>query len=279
MKKRIRAGRGLALLLAVLLLMPTLLSLRPVANAASLTVTTYDGTLTVNGTASDVPTLTIEGRTFVPMYTFVSAFTEAKYTYNRYTSYATLTAPSLTVSAGNGGTFITANDRCLYGVAANRMINGTLWVPLSVIAKACGVTVTGTMAVRGSYRALTHATRFYNQNDLYWLSRIISAESKGEPLRGQMAVGNVVLNRVRSKGYPATVEAVIFQKNQFTPAMNGTVYDAPAWLSVCVAKMCLEGYSISNDILFFCNPRTSTSSWVVKNRPFAFTIQNHSFYL
>jgi N-acetylmuramoyl-L-alanine amidase len=113
---------------------------------------------------------------------------------------------------------------------------------------------------------------------VYWLSRIISAESKGEPLRGQLAVGNVVLNRVRHRSYPNTIYGVIFERWQFTPAMNGTIYESPSWLSTIAAKMCLEGYSISNEILFFCNPRTSESSWVVNNRPYAFTLGRHAFY-
>ncbi len=242
---------------------------------------TYEGYATYNGRATAIPARTIDGRAFVPMYAFVNALTPAEYTFDRSSGYATLQAKNLIITAGLGGTFITANDRPLYGVSANRMIDGTLWVPVSVLAKACGVSVTigkGSVVLSGSYKALAHAKDFYREDEVYWLSRIISAESKGEPLRGQMAVGNVVLNRTRHRSYPNTIYGVIFQKWQFTPAMNGSIYATPSWLSTIVAKMCLEGYAVSNEVLFFCNPRTSDSHWAQENRPYAFTIGRHAFY-
>lgn len=242
---------------------------------------TYDSYATYHGRATEIPVRTIEGRAFAPMHTFVNALTPAEYTFDRSSGYATLQAKNLIITAGLGGTFITANDRPLYGVSANRMIDGTLWVPVSVLAKACGVSVTigkGSVVLSGSYKALAHAKDFYREDEVYWLSRIISAESKGEPLRGQMAVGNVVLNRTRHRSYPNTIYGVIFQKWQFTPAMNGSIYATPSWLSTIVAKMCLEGYAVSNEVLFFCNPRTSDSHWAQENRPYAFTIGRHAFY-
>ena len=84
----------------------------------------------------------------------------------------------------------------------------------------------------------------YSEEDLYWLARIISAESRGEPLEGQIAVGNVVLNRVDSDNYPDTIKEVIFDRNhgvQFEPVENGTVYDDPTPTSVLAAKLALEG--------------------------------------
>ena len=64
----------------------------------------------------------------------------------------------------------------------------------------------------GDPSSVPHASAYYNSTDLYWLSRIISAEAKGEPLAGQIAVGNVVLNRTRSAAFPNTVKDVIFDK-------------------------------------------------------------------
>ena len=121
----------------------------------------------------------------------------------------------------------------------------------------------------------------YDADEVYWLSRIISAEAKGEPMKGQIAVGNVVLNRVRSSAYPNTIYGVIFDRKhgtQFSPVSFGTIYQKPTASAEIAAKICLEGYSLSEDILFFLNPRASTNFWIVKNRPFAFTIGNHDFY-
>ena len=122
----------------------------------------------------------------------------------------------------------------------------------------------------------------YNDSDIYWLSRIIEAESKGEPMEGKIAVGNVVLNRVVNEEYPNSIREVIFDKEngvQFTPVANGTIYNTPTEESVMAAKICLENYKLSNrNILFFLNPEISTSTWVPDNRDFVMTIGRHDFY-
>ena len=116
---------------------------------------------------------------------------------------------------------------------------------------------------------------------MYWLSRIISAEAKGESFLGQMAVGNVVLNRVAHPSYPNTIYGVIFDRKhgtQFSPVSYGTIYQAPTESAVIAAKICLEGYTLSDEILFFYNPRIASTNWIAQNRPYAFTIGNHRFY-
>jgi N-acetylmuramoyl-L-alanine amidase len=121
----------------------------------------------------------------------------------------------------------------------------------------------------------------YDADEVYWLSRIISAESGGEPFKGQIAVGNVVLNRVRSPQYPNTIYGVIFDRKygtQFTPAAIGTIYNKPTASAVIAAKICLEGYTLSDEILFFYNPRIATTNWIDRARPYAFTIGDHKFY-
>lgn len=277
-------GRWLGLVLAICLMIPIAsTSIEPHAQEARevAPTATYASYITYGGRETSIPVKTIGGRAYAPMHAFVAAFTKAEYHFDSASSYATLKANGLVISAGLGGTFITANDRPLYGVGVNQMIDGTLWVPVSVLAKACGLSVStrdGRVVLSGSYKALAHAKDFYREDEVYWLSRIISAESKGESLRGQLAVANVVLNRVRDARYPNTIYGVIFEKWQFTPAMNGTIYESPSWLSTIAAKMALEGYSISNEILFFCNPKTSDSHWVEKNRPYAFTLGRHAFY-
>jgi len=124
--------------------------------------------------------------------------------------------------------------------------------------------------------------RSYTEDDVVWLSKIINAESSGESLTGKIAVGNVVLNRVKSSEYPNTIYGVIFDKNhgvQFEPVINGSIYNTPSYDSVLAAKMALEGTSHVGDSLFFCNPITSTNSWIKNNRPFYSMIGNHAFYL
>ena len=130
-------------------------------------------------------------------------------------------------------------------------------------------------------KSMVKADSAYDYEDLYWLARIISAEAKGESFTGQIGVGTVVLNRVRSSQFPNTVKGVVFDRQygtQFTPVANGTIYEAPTESAVVAAKMCLDGYTLSNSVLYFLNPRISTSSWIQNNRQYAFRVGNHDFY-
>ena len=126
------------------------------------------------------------------------------------------------------------------------------------------------------------ASEYYDSTDLYWLSRIISAEAKGEPFAGQIAVGNVVLNRVRSSQFPSTVKGVIFDTKygtQFSPVASGTIYNTPTRSSVAAAKAVLAGQRVVDDCLYFYAPALSDGTWIRKNRPFYTTIGCHRFYL
>ena len=116
------------------------------------------------------------------------------------------------------------------------------------------------------------------EDDLYWLSRIISAEAKGESIEGQIAVGNVVLNRMKSDEFPDTLKGVIFQKNQFSPVSNGMIYDEPTSESVESAKKVLVGEKVvGDDVLFFYNPNVVGSSSWIWSREVVDTIGNHNF--
>lgn len=124
-------------------------------------------------------------------------------------------------------------------------------------------------------------TKAYSENDLYWLSRIISAESKGESMQGKLAVGTVIMNRVKSSEFPNTVKEVIFDAKhgvQFTPTQNKTIYDTPSSESVEAAKRVLLGYRTSTKILYFVNESISPNSWIKANRDYVMTVGNHAFY-
>ena len=89
------------------------------------------------------------------------------------------------------------------------------------------------------------------------------------------------MNRVRNEQFPNSVYDVIFDTRfgvQFTPISNGTIYNTPAESSVVAAKICLEGYTLSDNIYYFLNKSVATSLWVHNNRPYVMTIGAHSFY-
>lgn len=229
----------------------------------------------------------LQSVTYVPLRNFCNLFEDCKITWDSKTSTATVRTEDLLLTVQSGAIYITANGHYYYTVEAVRNLNGHLYVPIRPLAKAFAAELSWNAATRSvelhaaknGVNAVPYAN--YNQDDLYWLSRIISAESRGEPLLGQIAVGNVVLNRVKSSSYPNTIYGVIFDRKhgtQFSPVALGTIYNKPATSSVIAAKICLEGYSLSDSALFFLNPRIATNNWIVKNRQFAFRIGNHDFY-
>lgn len=100
-------------------------------------------------------------------------------------------------------------------------------------------------------------------DDTYLLAQIISAEAKNQPYEGQVAVGNVVMNRVESPSYPDTIREVIFQKGQFSPVSDGSINDAPSESAIQAAKDVLNGTKVvGENVLFFYNPVISTSQWI-----------------
>lgn len=228
----------------------------------------------------------IHSVTYVPLRSFSELVGADSVSWNPKTATATIHKGSVAVQVTDGARYITASERCFYTVSPILNIGDRLFVPVRPLAKALGLEVTWDNESRSavltfSEEELVTGNRYYRADDLYWLSRIISAESAGESLEGQIAVGNVVLNRVRHRQYPNTVYGVIFDRVggvQFSPVSMGTVYRTPSALSVVAAKICLEGTSLSENILFFMNPRIATSNWISRNRPFAFRIGNHDFY-
>lgn len=122
----------------------------------------------------------------------------------------------------------------------------------------------------------------FTHDELYWMSRIINAESAGEDFKGQIAVGDVILNRVRSKEFPNTIYGVIFDRKysvQFEPVLNGSIYNHPTEKSIAAAKISMTTPSSVGNCLYFFNPSIASSSWISKNRQYFTSIGNHDFYL
>lgn len=229
----------------------------------------------------------IDTSTYVPLRAFCAALGISEIAWDSASGTATVTAPGLTIRATVGAVWIEVNGRAFYAPDGVRLVNGVMMIPVRPLARAFGLDVvwdaeteTAVLTETGAGWA-ADANAVYRAEDLYWLSRIISAESRGEPLAGQLAVGNVVLNRVASSDFPNTIYDVIFDRKyaiQFTPIANGTIYQPPTESAVIAAKLALEGYSLSTSVLYFLNPDIATSFWIPQNRLFAFTIGTHDFY-
>lgn len=235
----------------------------------------------------DGDVFTYNGDTYVPMFRFSAWLGNFKYSYDYKTKTARIDGENLIIKATADKLYIEANGRYFYTSGKVMLYNGEMYLPIRPIVKALNSYIyfddaTNQYVVSsGDSRLLKSGDSFYRDDEVLWLARIIHAESQGEPFKGKMAVGNVILNRVRSTQFPNTIYSVIFDKKygvQFTPSINGAIYNTPNAESIIAAKVCLEGYSLSNNILYFVNPKLAPNSWASKNRPYAFTIQNHSFF-
>lgn len=116
----------------------------------------------------------------------------------------------------------------------------------------------------------------YSSSDVQLLARLIYAEARGESYTGQVAVGAVVLNRVKSSSFPNTISAVIYQPYAFTCVNDGQINLTPNNTALNAAKDAMNGWDPSYGCLYYYNPKVATSSWIF-TRPTVVTIGRHVF--
>lgn len=227
--------------------------------------------------------LLINGRVYLPLRAFANSI-GAAVSYDSASRTSTMRYGSLTVTVNDGAYVTYANSRPIFSFSNSVIMNdGLLYVPIETLAKTVGLSVertSGGVSLSGAIRPMS-AKAPYSEDEVFWLARIIQAESSGESLLGKIGVGNVVMNRVKSPLYPNTIYSVIFDRKygvQFSPILNGTIYNTPNYQSRLAAMICLEGFVLSEDALFFLEPRISTSSWIPNNREYLFSILHHDFY-
>lgn len=191
------------------------------------------------------------------------------------------------ISAGYGDTIYTANGRYFYVPDGVKALDGQVVLPLAELQKIFGAAASydsgsvSTNVDTASLSMLEDGDSFYGRCDLYWLSRIIFAESGNQPLTGMIGVGNVVLNRVASDAFPDTVQGVVFDARgsiQFTPVSMGTIYRTPSDEAVLAAKLCFEGANTVGASLYFINPAACNGSWFDRALTRVITIGDHVFY-
>ena len=196
----------------------------------------------------------------------------------------TVVTDQLTMTAKVGQLYVEANGRYLYVPEAVQLTEaGQATVPLRAAAEAFGAQVgydaaTGVATVTSGSGAILSGDSFYNQDDLFWLSRVIYRESGNQSLEGQMAVGNVVLNRVADPAFPDTVEGVLAQKNQFSTYKSGVLRKTePSAKSIIAAKLVLDGGVVkeTRGALFF---DCTSNSWAARNKQLIATFGDHNFY-
>ncbi|HIZ17393.1 MAG TPA: spore cortex-lytic enzyme [Firmicutes bacterium] len=113
-------------------------------------------------------------------------------------------------------------------------------------------------------------------SDYNLLARVISAEARGEPYNGQVAVGAVIMNRVKHPSFPDTISSVIYQKGAFDCMYDGQINEPVAESAYRAAQEAMNGSDPSGGALYYYNPATATNSWILSRRVIT-TIGNHVF--
>ena len=116
----------------------------------------------------------------------------------------------------------------------------------------------------------------FSSSDLYLLARTIHAEGRGEPYTGQVAIGAVIMNRIRHPSFPNTVSGVVYQKHAFTAVSDGQINLTPNETAMKAARDAMNGWDPTGGAIYYYNPAVATSSWIFSRQTIA-TIGKHVF--
>ncbi|MBQ2664145.1 MAG: spore cortex-lytic enzyme [Clostridia bacterium] len=115
-----------------------------------------------------------------------------------------------------------------------------------------------------------------SSRDVQLLAQAINGEARGESYTGQVAVGAVILNRVRHSSFPNTIAGVIYQPGAFTAVSDGQINLTPQTSCYNAARDALNGWDPTGGAIYYYNPVTATNQWI-RSRPIIITIGKHVF--
>lgn len=142
---------------------------------------------------------------------------------------------------------------------------------------ADGIVGPATLRALGMENSVSTGGAAAGQADsLALLARVISAEARGEPYSGQVAVGAVILNRVEHPSFPNTIAGAVYQPGAFTCMVDGQIDQPVASSALRAAQEALNGSDPSGGAIYYFNPSTATSAWIW-SRPLIKVIGKHRF--
>lgn len=234
----------------------------------------------VNGISlgQHVPRTSVDGTSYLGLSLILrTLFPSAQVTVQDGT--LTATGTGLSVQASEGDAYFSVNGRYFYVPSLVASQEQDVLLPIHPMADALGCTVREeeeTQRIVFKQVAPPASEGTYVEENLYWLSRAIYSESGNQPMKGRIAVGTVILNRVKDERFPDTIKDVVFAPGQFSPVANGTIYREPDEESVIAAMLCLDGVREAEECLYF--NVTSMRSWADQSRNYVCTIGGHNFY-
>ena len=125
---------------------------------------------------------------------------------------------------------------------------------------------------------IVYAASSNSESDIQLMARAINGEARGESYEGQVAVGAVILNRVKSPDFPNTISGVIYQPGAFTAVSDGQINQPIAENSTVykAARDAMNGWDPTNGCIYYFNPNTATSKWIW-SKTIVKTIGKHHF--
>jgi len=142
--------------------------------------------------------------------------------------------------------------------------------------KVDGIAGTQTLNAMGIMQSSNTGSSTNNSSNVNLLARAIYGEARGEPYTGQVAVGAVIMNRVRSSKFPNTIAGVIYQSGAFDAVSDGQINLTPDSTAKKAAQDALNGWDPSYGAIYYFNPSTATNKWIW-SRPMTVTIGKHRF--
>ncbi|MDP5276704.1 cell wall hydrolase [Chengkuizengella sp. 2205SS18-9] len=223
------------------------------SNGDQIIVKLNDLSIKLNGDVyyMDVPTMAVNDHLYIPVR-HLTEFLHANFQYDAANNQMSVsTIPLHVITAGETVESISAQ----YGITVEELkTRNNLTTNELFVNNKLKIVIPSIMQYKLS--------QYYTEEDALLLAKIISAEAGYEPYEGQLAVGNVILNRVNDTRFPNTIKDVIYAPNQFGPAHRGELEGLqPSAESIRAAQEVLAGKNIVEGALYFFNPAVSSTDF------------------
>lgn len=197
----------------------------------------------------------------------------------------TQTAYALVLKQGSTGSYVSTMQRKLknwgyYSGSVDGIFGSQTLKAVKYFQRKNGLVADGIVG-KNTLKALgmsvsSSSNTSYSDSDVYMLAKLIYAEARGESYTGQVAVGAVVLNRVKNSAFPNSITGVIYQPYAFTCVNDGQINLEPNSTSKKAARDAMNGWDPSYGAIYYYNPNVATSSWIF-TRKTTTVIGNHVF--
>ena len=191
-----------------------------------------------------------------------------------------ITAYGATLSQGSRGQEVIKLQQALkdkgYEVTVDGIYGAKTREAVIKFQKDNGLTPDGIAGAKTLSKLNLNVQNSNNSSDVYLLARCIYGEARGEVYLGKVAVGAVILNRVKDANFPNSVSGVIYQPGAFDAVSDGQINLSPDEECIRAARDALSGWDPTNGCLYYYNPKTATNKWML-SKEVTLVVGNHSF--